>query len=1178
MRLIDWWTLLLLSILYVGLLFAVARWGDRVGAKRLSPKLRALIYSLALGVYATSWTFYGAVGSASTDGWLYLTIYLGPMLVFVFGWGVITRMVAISKRQNLTSIADFIAARYGKARSLAVLVTLIATVGSVPYIALQLKAIVTGFDIVSNYGANGDTGIDTALVTAAALALFAILFGTRKINVTEHHDGMMLAIAFESLVKLLAFIAVGLFALYLLGPGQSVIPAEASGTELGSVFSLANLPDMFITQLILAGAAILCLPRQFHVMVVEARKDANIDSARWLFPLYLALFSLFVIPITLAGLRTLSTGSFSADSFVLALPLTAGQDWLTLLAFLGGFSAATGMAIVACVALSTMISNEIVLPLLLERRPNKGDAEQDYSRRLLVIRRIAIAGIAAMAYAYYATAGESAALAAIGLLSFAAAAQFAPLILFGLYWPRSTRHGALTGLCLGFLLWGYTLFLPALARAGALPRDFVDNGLFGLAWLRPEALFFDLGAEPLSHGVVWSLGLNITALVVVSLLTRQSLVEKIQARAFTTPPTPRSRTLITDVGTEIRTADLMELAERFLGEQHARQSFADFAATEQLILTPAAPADRQLVQFTERVLAGAIGAASARVVITTALRRTGMEIADVVTLLDETSHAIRFNRQLLEVTLENIPQGVSVVDASQRIIGWNQRYKELMGYPAGMVHVGQPIAELIRYSAKHGRFGDRNPEQEVAKRLQHLKSGTPYVYQSNFDDGKVVEIRGQPMPDGGYVTTFTDITEFKAQEAALVDAKAMLEQRVANRTAELENAMELLTDAKKEAEDANASKTKFLAAAAHDLLQPLNATKLFAALLHEDRKQLSPEQSRLVERLQSGLGSVEDLLSALLDISRLDTAAPEPDITAVSVRELFDALKLQFSEAFREDGLELRIADTSYWVQSDPALLRRILQNFLSNARRYTENGGVLLGCRRRGGNTIALQVVDTGRGIAPTDQDRVFEEFQRLAGSDKSAKRGLGLGLAIVRRIARLLDHPVDMRSEPGRGSSFEVLVPLTKAQRREESGKAAAQPAPSSLVGEHILCIDNEPEILEAMAGLLSKWGALPVTASNEYEALEACRSLRKHRQRKPSLMLVDYHLDDGAIGLDVIDAVRELIGQPVPALILTADHSDDVDDEIRERSFPVLRKPVKPAALRAQITSLLGRREVA
>ena len=944
------------------------------------------------------------------------------------------------------------------------------------------------------------------------------------------------------------------------------------------MFALGSLPDTFFTQLILAGAAILCLPRQFHVTIVEARADANIDSARWMFPLYLAIFSVFVIPVTLAGLGSLSAGSFTADTYVLALPMQAGADWLTVFAFLGGFSAATGMVIVACVALSTMISNEIVMPLLL-RAKAQSDRE-DYSRLILNVRRVAIAGIAGLAYAYYAAAGESAALASIGLLSFAAAAQFAPLIVFGIYWQRSTRRGALAGLTIGFALWAFTLFLPALAKAGAFGRGFVDDGLFGVTWLRPEALLFDLSAHPLTHGVLWSLGANILVFVVVSLATRQSISERIQATVFHTPVAPRRLVPVPGGRATIKIGDLIALAERFLGEQHAQLSLADFAANESIELVATADADPRLLQFTERLLAGAIGASSARVVMTTALRRSGADFGDVVALLDETSTAIRFNRQLLESTLENITQGVSVVDANQRIIGWNRRYEELMGYPTGFVHVGQPVQELIQYNARLGRFGMRNAEEEVEKRLGHLRKGTPYVYQSAFDDGNVIEIRGQPMPDGGYVTTFTDITEFKDQEAALVEAKMLLEQRVAERTAELEDAMALLRDAKLEAEDANASKTRFLAAAAHDLLQPLNATKLFAALLHENRAQLPEEQRDVAGRIHEGLESVEELLSALLDISRLDTAAPEPKLESISVDELFSTLKRQFADAFRDDGLELRIHKSNYWVRSDRAMLRRILQNFLSNARRYTRSGGVLLGCRRRGGE-LALQVVDTGVGIAGADQQRVFEEFQRLAGGDKGdkgAKRGLGLGLAIVRRIARLLGHDIAMRSESGRGSVFEVVVPLTEAGVQTEK-RSDSRPAPSSpLVGEHIVCVDNEAEILDGMQRLLGKWGALPAAARGADEALEACDRIRRDHGRAPSLVIVDYHLDDGELGTHVVDAIRQHTDRPVPAIVVTADHTDAVAEEIRERGLALLNKPVRPAALRAQITSLLGRREVA
>ncbi len=1178
---INSWTLLLLSVGYVMVLFAIASWGDREQQREYSAFGRSLVYSLTLAVYCTSWTFYGAVGSATQNGWGYLPIYLGPMLVILFAWPVMRRIVAISKRQNLTSIADFIAARFGKAQSLAVLVTLIATIGSVPYIALQLKAVVDAFGIVSDRALAtasmaGVADYNTALFVAAAMAVFAILFGTRKIDVTEHHEGMMLAIAFESVVKLLAFIAVGMLALLLISGSPRDITVVATST--GSPFAFDRWPDTFMTQLVLASAAIFCLPRQFHVAVVEAHEEAELRSTRWAFPLYLLLFSLFVVPITIAGLDFLPAGAFSGDTFVLALPMQSGYDWLTILAFLGGFSAATGMVIVACVALSTMISNEVVMPLLLRIRALGLSDRRDLSRLLLHVRRGSIVVIAALAYFYYLATDESAALASIGLLSFAAAAQFAPLLFFGLYWPRASRAGAIAGLVTGFMLWAYTLFLPTLARSGLFATDFIEHGLLSIRWLRPEALLIDTQSNPLTHGVAWSLLANVAVFVVVSLLTRQSLVEKIQARAFSGPAPSRRRAATLSPGAEITNADLRALADRFLGEAHAARSFAEFSDSGSIDIDPAMPADRHLVQFTERLLSGAIGAASARVVMTTALRRSGMEIGDVVLLLDETSQAIRFNRQLLEATLENISQGVSVIDSSQRLIGWNSRYVELFDYPSGMVHVGKPVAELIRYNLDLGRFGDKDVEAEIDKRLNFMREGSNYKYQSAFFDGKVIEIRGQPMPDGGFVTTYTDITEFKAAENALVEARDLLEQRVADRTEELQTTMLALREAKAEAEGANASKTRFLAAAAHDLLQPLNAAKLFAALLNEHRDEMPDEQATLVERVESGLLAVEDLLSAILDISRLDTAAPEPKLEVFPVSELFEALKVQFAQAFADDGLELRFAPTRLCVRSDRALLRRILQNFVSNARRYTRRGAVLVGCRRRMGSVV-IQVIDTGVGIAADDKARVFREFQRLASGDRQTKRGLGLGLAIVERIAGLLDHPVGLRSELGQGSCFEVTVP--RARSLASTGEAVAareSKSASSLDGQFILCVDNESDILDAMRGLLTKWGASPLTAGDRDEALVETMRLMDREGQHPSVLLVDYHLDAGLTGLDVVAALRDETGVAIPAIVLTADHSDAVIGEVREAGYPLLHKPVKPAALRALLNRLLARRDVA
>jgi len=514
------------------------------------------------------------------------------------------------------------------------------------------------------------------------------------------------------------------------------------------------------------------------------------------------------------------------------------------------------------------------------------------------------------------------------------------------------------------------------------------------------------------------------------------------------------------------------------------------------------------------------------------------------------------------------------VDSSQRLIGWNRRYEELMNYPPGMVHVGESVADLIRFNAEQGRFGDGDIEEEIEKRIAYLKAGSPYKFQSTFIDGKVIEISGQPMPGGGYVTTYTDITESKVVESALVEAKAMLEQRVVDRTAELQKAMVALQQAKAEAEDANASKTRFVAAAAHDLLQPLNAAKLFAALLNEHRDNMPEEQQNLVTRVESSLIAVEDLLGALLDISRLDTAAPVPKMRVFPVSEMFAALETQFAAAFAEHGLELRFVKSEAYVRSDPALLRRILQNFVSNARRYTLQGGVVVGCRRRG-DQVAIQVVDTGIGIAAEDHKVVFQEFKRLGGRNKRAKRGLGLGLAIVDRIARLLGHPIGMRSEPGRGSLFEVVVPRAEAHESRPAISALRErQSPASLDGRYVLCIDNEESILEGMKGLLSKWGAKPLVATDLESALQQLYSIQNGHEVSPSMFIVDYHLEDTVTGIDVLKGLRAASSIEIPAIIVTADHTDAVRDEVRAAGDAILHKPIKPAALRALITRMLSR----
>jgi len=1126
-------SLILIALAYMALLFAIAWIGDRQRIKRDQRRLQAAIYSLSLAVYCTSWTFYGAVGTAATTGWGYLPIYVGPALVFLFGFDLIRRIAVTARDQRITSIADYIAYRYDRSHTLAVLVTLAAVIGSVPYIALQLKGITTGFEVIGrSTGASTEMAGNHSLYVALALALFAMLFGTRNMDASEHHRGLMWAIAFESLVKLLAFLAIGLFVVFGIFDGFADVAATVrDNTEYQLLFSPWQLPEGYGIQLVLGMAAILCLPRQFHVAVVEFRDVDELRVARWVFPAYLMLFAILIVPIALAGLHQFAGQDVNPDTYVLSLPIASGQEALTVLAFLGGFSAATGMVIVATVALATMVSNDIVMPLLLRSGLTLRHGKTDLSQTLLKVRRVSILVITLLAFAYFRAIEAGVPLASIGLLSFSAAAQFAPALLLGLYWPGTSRTGAIFGLSIGISAWFFFLLLPSFSTAmGELP---------GISF---------------NQGATWSLALNALITVLISLLVPDGK-----------PATGRPATGHHEGGL-ITLGDLQKTIGRFLGMQLTREALATHLGTAEL--EPAALASPATLQFGERLLAGSIGSASARTVLTTALYHRGLKARDVMELLDRTSQAVQFNRELLEATLDNMAQGVAVVDRNLRLVGWNRRYLQMMQFPENLVHLGQRIEELIRFNAERGLLGsgDGDVASEVGKRLEHLRSGKPYRVERPWLNGGVIEIQGNPMPGGGYVTTYSDITHFKEIERKLQEVNETLEQRVMQRTRELSNAIAEVQQARETAEAANLSKTRFLAAASHDLLQPMNAARLFISILRQ-QQQDDEDQAQLIKRADRSLGAAEELLSALLDISKLDSGMYRPEPEAISIKDLFEQLRRRFQPLAANRGLQLRVHPADCIVLSDRKLLYRILQNFLANALRYTERGGVLLGCRRRDGQ-VRLSVWDSGVGIDETDREAIFQEFHRLEYAQRLDERGLGLGLAICDRISRMLGHEMDVRSRPGRGSCFSVTVPMASAAaigNRTQAIVAAGDTLP--LEGRTVLCVDNEPDILDGMRLLLEHWGCTVRTAANSAQAEQQVR-----KSEPPDLLLVDYHLSEQYNGLDVILRLEQSTGIDLPVIVITADLSAQLEDEVRRRGYGLLRKPIKPAALRTLMTNML------
>ena len=647
------WILALLTFFYLGSLFAVARFGDRRADAGRSV-ITASVYALAIAVFCTSWTFYGSVGRATTGGLSFLTTYIGPTIMFLFA-AVILKMIRISKSLRLTSIADFISARYGKSQLLAGLVTVIAVIGIIPYIALQLKAVSYSLRIL--FPNDAEALIPDALeslafmpdstaIIAIILAAFTIVFGTRHLDVTERHEGMVLAIAFESIFKLVSFLAVGAYVVWYLNDGFADIFSQAAEISTVSRFlqgDAINFGNWFAMTL-LSGLAVLLLPRQFQITVVENVNEAHMRRAIWLFPLYLLLINIFVLPIALAGVAHFQGQPFNADTLVLTLPLDHGNAGMAVLAFLGGLSAATGMVIVETIALATMVSNDLVMPILLHGRFDFTH-RKDLSGVIMFIRRCTIIFLLFLGYLYFRFAGEAYALVSIGLISFLAVAQFAPALLGGMYWKDGNRLGALTGLSLGFAVWIYTALLPSFGKSGWIDSAFITQGPGGIHWLAAHGLFGLTALDPIAHSLFWSLLFNLGGYIVVSVLTRQNANELATANQFVNINSAVA--LAPKIWRGTASADaLIELLKRFLGPKQAQSRLQSYAKGQGISKINNLKADADFVMFAETQLAGTIGSASAHVMVSSVVQEEELGFDEVLNILDEASQVRAHSKEL----------------------------------------------------------------------------------------------------------------------------------------------------------------------------------------------------------------------------------------------------------------------------------------------------------------------------------------------------------------------------------------------------------------------------------------------------------------------------------------------------------------------------------------------------
>ena len=1128
---------LFLALIYLAGLFWIGRWGDR--GSPLAQKLTShpAVYSLALAIYCTAWTFFGAVGEASRNNWQYLPIMLGPILVYVFGYRFIHKMALVSKKLHITTIADFISSRYGKRQAVALLVTIIAMLATIPYVALQLKAIGAAFQLVSE---QQDSEL-IVLIATLFIALFSIYFGTQRTDVTEYRRGLMLAIAFESTIKLVALVVIAIIAyIWWRSSNGGDLLADFTSPQSLSTFSSFS----FIAQTIMAAAAIICLPRQFHVAIVDNLSLKHIKTARWLFPLYLAITAIVIPVIAIAGQSILAGTGHAPDTYVLNLAILSDSLFVQVLVFIGGLSAATAMIIVATLTLSTMITNDVILPKILAITEQKNPSA-NYSKRILSIRRIVIGALLLLAYLYHQQMAGSRSLASIGLVAFSLVIQLLPAIIGGLYWKRGHAHGVYAGLLTGFFAWVLWLMLPL----------FTDT--------TPQ-----LQSDTVSQAAMLSLAANAIAYVAFSLFAPARLVDRIQAQAFVSPR-ENLQSQHQKTASSATVGDLVTLLSTFLGESRCDNLLEDFSRKHQTQLDMDQMPKQAFAEFCERALGGVLGSSSAKALVDSALSGKKLDFEEVVTFFDDTTQALKFNTSALFTSIESLDQGISVVDKNLQLVAWNKRYLELFDYPDELIAVGTPLEKLVRYNAERGECGVGEIDTLVNKRLEHIRQGHSHRFVRQRSDGRMIEMVGNPLPGGGFVTSFNDITNHIEIQRALKEANIDLEKRVEKRgeevqaiNAELRSEISRRADAEKElvtahkaAEQANASKTRFLALASHDILQPLNAAKLYLSALNE--MSLPENADNIVSKLNDSVNSSEALIATLLDIARLDQGEMQPNMEPQSLQNLLAPLSHEFTMKAEQKGLSLASRIQDVWVATDKTYLYRIVQNLLSNAVKYTQKGKILLAVRKRR-EQILIQVWDTGSGISKSEQSKVFGDFYRV---DGNTEHGVGLGLGVVTRLTEKLSVPISVSSVPGKGSCFSILLPRCKPVATTPKMRTISH---LGLKGLKVLCIDDQQENLDAMSTLLSKWQIDVSLASNEPSAL---KHLDEHI---PDVLLVDYQLGNGHNGLDVISHIRKTLNNEIPAALVTANQEPELVKQCKEDGVAYLNKPVKPAKLRALLLS--------
>ena len=1075
----------IVSIAYLWLLFGIAYYADKQRDRGKSLVANPYIYALSLGVYCTAWTFYGSVGKAAESGLGFLPVYLGPTLIALTWWVFLRKIVRIAKQNNLTSIADFVSSRYGKSTALGAIVTIAVLIGIMPYTALQLKAISSTFAILEGYPPASQAvapavlgvPLDTALIIALFMSAFGIMFGARHLGPSERHEGMVAAIAFESIIKLLAFLIVGYFVTFVAYDGFGDIfsrikdvPAYRDLLVLGGASS-TSLPSWFSTT-VYSMMAVMFLPRQFHIAVVENVQESHIKRAMWLFPLYLLLINVFVLPIAFGGLLTFGKLPVNADFFVITLPMNYNQPLLALFAFVGGLSAATAMLVVESVAISTMFLNNLVTPVVI-----KLGVRRDISRWLITGKRAGIVLVIMLGYFFFRLVGESSTLVNLGLISFAAAFQFAPAVVGGLYFQWVNRKGAIAGLLLGFGVWLYTLMVPFLAQSGWLPGQIVSEGPFGLGALAPTQFLGLVGVDVWTHSLFWSLVFNLGGLMAVSVVTRSSEGEAEQAdrfvNCFSYPgPSPVMQGALRGSLVE----DVEALMAKFIGGNKASTLIADYLNEKGIGSANELPwtLHADFIGFVEKVLAGSVGPASAKILVESYLKQQEPRLEKIIDAFGRVSLSLEQSRDDLGRRIREL----SILHEASRELSWSLNLPGVLQAVLDMLTAEFNFDGMKIMLAEEGKLrvfeGGKESDGSIAVgntiEFQPDDALTRSFLEkrtiTSQDDDKVdvgAAFNGTrsfisvPISAGDRVLgllfaySFQSRMYFSDEFLKLMQALASqigiavknaqlyeelrqlsedLENKVRDRTQELERAYGQL-------QEMDRLKSEFLSTVAHEFRTPLTSICSFSEILLGYRD-IDPSQMWRFLRVINEEGErLTRLVNQVLDLSRIESGKMDWHFDAFEMTDVVLSA-FQIAEplvARSEVTLDLQMEEELPLVWADRDRVIQVLMNLLSNAVKVSPPGERVLVGVRRSGDAVLVQVKDRGPGVDNDDHAVIFEKFGRIHNYPTGNSEGSGLGLFISKQIVEHHGGAIWVESEPGGGAVFSFTLPIREAARSSPS-----------------------------------------------------------------------------------------------------------------------------------------------